>query len=456
MASPNLADSRTSSVGPSAKELVQRFQQVRRFSETIAAPLSPEDCSIQSMPDASPTRWHLAHTTWFFETFVLRPRAGYQSFHPAFEYLFNSYYNAVGQQFPRERRGQISRPGLQQTMEYRYRVDQQMTWLLREGELTADEMHVVELGLQHEQQHQELMLTDIKHALFCNPLFPAYCSGAGSRQAETTVSLAPWEWHEVEEQTVDTGFAGEGFSYDNERPRHRTHLAAHRLATRCVTVGEYAAFVDAGGYQNSQFWLAEGWARVQSNNWVAPLYWVRKGAEWQQFSLAGLGSLLENEPVSHLSYFEADAYARWAGKRLPTEAEWEWTAARQEIAGHFADPLVRDNGFVHPQAEGPWNSKVFSKQTVPLVGSGSSDAGSKRMANMFGNLWEWTSSPYTAYPGYRAPEGALGEYNGKFMCNQFVLRGGSCATPLNHIRATYRNFFPAETRWQFSGIRLAE
>ncbi len=382
------------------------------------------------MPDVSPTRWHLAHTTWFFETFLLKSTPGYQVFHEDFEYLFNSYYNTVGEQFPRHRRGQISRPGLPETLDYRRHVDQHMMELFSAGEFDG-RGHVIELGLHHEQQHQELILTDIKHVLSRNPLLPAYqtptpmASGEGGRL----------EWTSVDEQLVQAGHADATFCFDNERPRHKTYLQAHELAHRCVTNGEYLQFVNDGGYRRPELWLSLGWAQVQQERWTSPLYWLRRDDQWHEFSLAGLHALEPNLPVCHLSYFEADAYARWAGCRLPTEFEWETHAAALSMEGNFADRLTARRLPIHPRGAG---GEIPSKP-----------------AAMFGDVWEWTSSPYTAYPGYQPASGALGEYNGKFMCNQFVLRGGSCATSSDHIRPTYRNFFPPEARWQFTGFRLA-
>lgn len=405
--------------------ILERYSQVRAFTERLAAPLSPEDCAIQSMADVSPTRWHLAHTTWFFETFVLSETSGYRPFHPAFEYLFNSYYNAVGEQFPRAKRGLISRPGLEETLEYRQRVDEAMRDLLAEG-LSPDLARVVELGLHHEQQHQELILTDIKHVLSCNPTLPAY----QKQQDETSAAEAPLlDWRTFDEGLFEVGHEGKGFAYDNESPRHRVFLERFALANRLVTCGEWLAFMEDGGYQRPEFWLSLGWGVVKEQGWLAPLYWTERGDEWRQFTLSGDRAIDPNEPVCHVSYFEADAFARWSNARLPTEAEWEHAARETAIAGNFAD-----SGRFHP-----------------AIAKGEENV----LSQLFGDVWEWTASPYIAYSGYRAPAGALGEYNGKFMCNQYVLRGGSCATSRSHIRATYRNFFPPDARWQFSGVRLA-
>ena len=453
--------------------LIEQFRRVRQFSQRIAAPLSAEDCVVQSMPDVSPTLWHLAHTTWFFETFVLKDLPGYEPFHPGFEYLFNSYYNAVGQQYPRPRRGLLSRPGFSTVLEYRRSVDDAVETLLQNEELDSDAQRVLALGLHHEQQHQELMLTDIKHVLSCNPLFPAYHessstdwqwdAGDNHRSAggqngsdevwdDVSADLSMACCERFSEGIIEIGHSGSGFCYDNEQPRHRVFVEDFELAGRTVTNGEYRRFVEAGGYRQPEHWLSMGTAAVEQENWSAPLYWICQDEQWFEFTLGGLQPLNDDAPVTHVSYFEADAFARWAGYRLPTEAEWELAASARSSgarssenrsteppspqtcspAGHFADRLI--DGLVHPRADA---------------------ADGSPLQNMFGNVWEWTSSQYTPYPGYAPPTGALGEYNGKFMCNQFVLRGGSCATLSDHIRTTYRNFFPPEARWQFSGIRLA-
>ena len=413
-----------------AATLLERFTEVRRFSEDIAAPLSPEDSCIQSMPGVSPTRWHLAHTTWFFETFLLKPHGPYEVFDESFEYLFNSYYNTVGEQFPRHRRGLISRPGLQATLDYRNHVDQRVRELISQDELTKNERDILEIGLQHEQQHQELMLTDIKHVLFCNPLWPAYQTTPSVLDESKPHRLA---WQHCEQQVTSIGYEGRGFHFDNEGPKHEVLIQDHEIASRCVTNGEYLEFVEDGGYNTPTLWLSMGWGTVQSEHWCHPLYWRQENGQWFEFTLQGRRELDLNTPLSHISYFEADAFARWAGRRLPTEFEWEHQEAvsQYDAEDNFADHLLNAKQ-LHPQAE------------------------STAFGNLLGNVWEWTASPYIAYPGYQALDGALGEYNGKFMCNQFVLRGGSVATSSTHIRATYRNFFPPEARWQFSGIRLAK
>jgi ergothioneine biosynthesis protein EgtB len=408
--------------------LHDRYRAVRRFTEKLCQPLSPEDCVIQSMPDASPTRWHAAHTTWFFETFVLlRALEEYRPFHPAFSYLFNSYYNSIGQQFPRAERGLLSRPTMAEVLQYRAAVDAAMEDLFQKSpEKLLPLAAVVELGLNHEEQHQELILTDLKHLLSRNPLFPAYRESA----ARPTAPETPLRWTAYRKGLRKIGHGGAGFAFDNESPRHQVFLEPYELASRLATNREYLEFLEDGGYRRPELWLSAGWQELQRSGWKSPLYWLKQGGRWHQFTLSGLEPLAPDEPVSHLSYFEADAFARWVGCRLPTEAEWEVAAEESAVEGNFVE-----RGLLRPSAapEGP--------EDDPL--------------QLFGDLWEWTSSAYTAYPGYRPAPGALGEYNGKFMCNQFVLRGGSCATPAAHIRRTYRNFFPPEARWQFSGVRLA-
>lgn len=396
------------------------FQTVRQRSLHLAEPLSSEDCCAQSMPDASPIKWHLAHTTWFFETFVLEAwEDAFRPFHPAFRVLFNSYYNGVGAKHPRPQRGLLTRPSLDEVRAYRRDVDARMTRLLGERGADARLAGLVELGLQHEQQHQELMLTDLKHLLAQNPLFPAYASDPLGTEAPP----APMEWIACAGGLAEFGFDGRGFCFDNELPRHRAYLAPFELASRLVSNAEYREFVEVGGYRDPSLWLAEGWDKVASGELAGPLYWHRdeEGA-WHEFTLHGLLPLDPARPATHLSLYEADAYARWRGARLPTEFEWEFAARQASI----------EAGRLHPGA---------------AAGSG--------LRQMFGACWQWTSSSYAPYPGYAPAPGAIGEYNGKFMVNQYVLRGSSCATPHGHARASYRNFFPAGARWQFTGIRLA-
>jgi ergothioneine biosynthesis protein EgtB len=410
-------------------DLAGRYAAVRARTEALCEPLGPEDFGLQPMTEASPAKWHLAHTTWFFETFALKAAdPGYRSAHPEYNFLFNSYYDAVGERLPRDRRGLISRPGVAEVYRYRADIDGRVLDRLADPAFVARFGEVIELGLHHEQQHQELILTDLKYALGCNPLRPAYRDDV---PVTGHCPARPLEWVEFAEGVRAIGHDGTGFHFDNEGPRHRVFLEPFALTSRLVTVGEYREFLDDGGYERPELWLSEGWARVRAEGWAAPLYWERLGRDWGAFTLTGVRLLYPDEPVAHLSYFEADAFARWAGARLPTEAEWEVAAVESGVglAGNFLE-----SGRLHPEP---------------------ADPEARGLLQMFGDLWEWTGSAYLAYPNYRPAEGALGEYNGKFMCNQFVLRGGSCATPASHIRRTYRNFFPPEARWQFAGVRLA-
>lgn len=404
------------------------YSRVRGESETLAAPLSDADATVQSMPDASPAKWHLAHTTWFFETMVLKPNApGYRVFDEAYNFLFNSYYESVGERQPRPRRGMITRPTLDEILAYRAHVDATMEELIGRGPETAVAA-LIELGLHHEQQHQELLLTDILHLFAQNPLRPAY------REPEPLpVAAAPGEAAYVafDGGIVEIGHDGSGFAYDCEGPRHQALIRPFRLADRCVTNGEWREFVDAGGYRNPMLWLSDGWAQILAHGWSAPLYWEERDGERWTMTLRGMQPIDTDAPVAHVSYFEADAFATWAGKRLPSEAEWELAAASLSTEGNFAKGGA---GRLRP--------------APARAGPG--------LRQMFGDVWEWTRSPFTPYPGFRPAAGAVGEYNGKFMCGQYVLRGGSCATPDDHVRATYRNFFQPDKRWQFSGLRLAE
>jgi ergothioneine biosynthesis protein EgtB len=402
------------------------YRSVRLTTEALCQPLAVDDYLLQSMPEASPVKWHLAHTTWFFETFVLqRYKARYSPFHPQFGYLFNSYYQAVGERYPRPQRSLLSRPTVEEVCRYRAHVDEEMTQLLR-ATLTPDVSAIVSLGVNHEQQHQELILTDLKSAWAANPLHPVYRKAlTDSRQP------APDGWVPYTEGLAWIGHDGNGFAFDNEAPRHRVFLHGFDLAARLVTNAEYQSFIADGGYKRAELWLSDGWFVRQSQGWTAPLYWKQQDGRAFIVTLAGQRPLVPEEPVCHVSYYEADAFARWAGARLPTEAEWETAAASVPIAGHFLE-----GGRFHPAAGG-----------APL------DAGPHYQ--LHGDVWQWTASPYTGYPGYKPAAGALGEYNGKFMINQMVLRGSSCVTPRSHARSTYRNFFPPDSRWQFSGIRLA-
>jgi ergothioneine biosynthesis protein EgtB len=411
--------------------LAERYRRVRALSDALCETLEPEDCCIQSMPDASPIRWHLAHTTWFYETFVLSKLPGFRPRDDKFIYLFNSYYNAVGDQFPRANRGLLSRPTVSEVKAYRRAIDEQMQRVLSSKEVRNDERfaEIIELGLNHEQQHQELMLTDVKHAFSCNPLWPVYREGEF-----TPCSPPPFSWSNFDAGVYEIGHDGTGFHYDNEAPRHRVFVEPFQLANRLVTCGEFLEFMADASYNRPELWLSEGWANVQENRLQAPLYWTNCDGEWHEFTLAGLVPVDAERPVCHVSYFEADAFARWRGARLPTEFEWEVSSVEVPVRGNFVDTLLRTRTPVHPSSH---------------------EAAADAPAQMFGDVWEWTSSSYAPYPGYQPAPGALGEYNGKFMCNQYVLRGGSCATPSEHIRRTYRNFFPAGARWQFSGIRLA-
>ncbi len=411
------------------ESLAHRYTRLRATTEALCAPLSAEDAALQSMPDASPAKWHLAHTGWFFETFVLLPGLrGYTHFDPRYEMLFNSYYRSVGEPYPRPRRGLLSRPSLEEVLRYRRHVDAAMGELLaapHEAE-RSELLAVVELGLQHELQHQELLLTDVKHLLHQNPLRPAYrASGRASAIASAAARLdfVPWPGG-----FAGIGHAGPGFAFDNEGPRHRRWLEPFALATRLVTNGEWMAFMADRGYERPELWLSDGFEAVTAGGWRAPLYWERDGQGFSHFTLDGLQPVRAEEPVCHVSAYEADAFARWAGARLPGEDEWEVMAADRPVEGNFVESA---------------RLRPATAREMPLP------------AQLFGDVWEWTRSAYAAYPGYTPPPGALGEYNGKFMCNQLVLRGGSCATPRSHVRASYRNFFPPGARWQFSGVRLA-
>jgi ergothioneine biosynthesis protein EgtB len=422
------------------ERLRERFHQIRKFTNALCAGLEPEDCVVQSMPDVSPTKWHLAHTTWFFETFILKKFVpAYRPEIPEYAYLFNSYYNAAGDMHRRDLRGLISRPTLSQAQRYRASIDSHVDDLLSNPDesLLAEVEPILVLGIHHEQQHQELLITDIKHVFAQNPLYPVFREPkTGGRSSATPGSQSsPLQFIDFEEGIVEIGHDGDGFAYDNEGPRHKALVPAFSLATRPVTNGEYIAFIEDNGYSRPEFWLSLGWMTVNEQSWNAPLYWTKRDGAWWNFTLSGLRRVDQSEPVTHVSYFEADAYANWAGARLPTEFEWERAAVDRPIEGNFVETEL-----FHP---------------VAVVSAVSADKAGKGLYQMFGDVWEWTRSAYSPYPGYRAAPGALGEYNGKFMCNQYVLRGGSCATSRIHIRRTYRNFFQPEKRWQFTGIRLA-
>jgi ergothioneine biosynthesis protein EgtB len=404
-----------------ATELSERYARVRGCSIALTAGLSAEDMQIQSMPDASPGKWNLAHTTWFFEQFVLGQDSRYRPYNADWHYLFNSYYQSVGPMHARPQRGLLSRPALADVLAYRRYVDDALQELLT-GDVPAVLLATVELGLHHEQQHQELLLTDIQHALSCNPLKPAYSTAI---EAPSTTSV-PMTFIPGREGLVHIGHAGDGFAFDNEGPRHRVWLEPHALANRPVSNAEYASFIHDGGYREPTLWLSEGWAMVQRDQWQRPMYWQDDLAS--AFTLHGVRPLDPHAPACHLSYYEADAFARWAGARLPTEAEWEHAAEHVPIEGNLLDRAPR----------------------LPRAASGDG------MLHMYGDVWEWTSSAYSSYPGFKTLPGALGEYNGKFMSGQMVLRGGSLATPRDHIRSSYRNFFPPDARWQFMGLRLAQ
>jgi len=402
--------------------LLSRFEAVREATAMLAQPLSDEDCCAQSMTCASPVKWHLAHTTWFFETFVLeRFEPNFQPFHPAFRMLFNSYYNGIGDQYPRAQRGLITRPSLDEVEDYRSNVNARVTALIliaaAPGAMADPELErLIELGMQHEQQHQELILTDLQHLLWHNPLRPAYRTS----EPPEPPAASPQQWLAFDDGVTQVGSTGQGFCFDNELPRHRQYVEPFSLASRLVTNGEYLAFIEAGGYRDASLWLSEGWAWLQAGLRPIehPLYWEQRDGRWHEFTLHGLQPLAPQRTALHLSYFEADAYARWAQARLPTEAEWEHAAALDDAA----PPLPAD---------------------------------APRLRQLFDTGWQWTSSSYAPYPGFTAPVGAIGEYNGKFMVNQYVLRGGSCVTPPEHTRLSYRNFFPSNARWQYTAIRLA-
>ena len=424
-----LAVRRRPETQPQARdERSRRYVAIRQAGCELIAPLSAEDCALQSMPDASPAKWHLAHTTWFFETFVLAPQLPrYRLFAPEYRVLFNSYYHAVGERHPRPERGMLSRPTLDEVLAYRRHVDEALVSLLEGRAVSAQASELIELGLNHEQQHQELILTDLKHLFSRNPLRPAY----QKPWPLTPVKARERGWIDCAAGQYEVGHAGEGFSFDNEAPRHRVWLDAFRIATHPVTHGDFIDFIEDGGYRRPELWLSAGWDAVNARGWQAPQYWEQRDGAWHTFTLHGMAPVDPHTPVCHVSFYEAEAFARWANERLPTEFEWELAARDAPREGNFLE-----SGALHP----------LPLRKAPARGV---------PAQLFGDVWEWTRSDYGPYPGYRPAAGAVGEYNGKFMSGQYVLRGGSCATPESHIRATYRNFFPPEARWQFSGLRLA-
>ena len=419
---------KTTASDQNARQLLRRFEIVRRDSLALVNGLSDADTTVQSMPDASPAKWHLAHTTWFFEAVILSKHLpGYEAFDPAFAYLFNSYYEALGPRHARPRRGLLTRPTLDRVRSYRDHVDRGMAKLLSDGTISTELLQSIALGVNHEQQHQELLLTDLLHLFSQNPLNPEY-------RAPVPLSMASGlpndsQWISFDGGLYQTGHEGDDFSFDCEGPRHEVVVPPFELATKPVTIGEWITFMEDGGYTNPMHWLSDGWATVQQENWQAPLYWEKHDDHWWAMTLRGFQPVNLAAPISHISYFEADAYARWAGHRLPTEFEWEMAAETVPVQGHFAD-----RGLFRP---------------LPATNT------RQGLSQMFGDVWEWTSSPYMAYPGFKPAGGIAAEYNGKFMSGQIVLRGGSCVTPANHIRATYRNFFYPHQRWQFSGLRLA-
>ncbi|WP_226577964.1 ergothioneine biosynthesis protein EgtB [Halobacillus litoralis] len=408
------------------KSVVQEYRDVRYYSEKLVQTLEVEDFVVQAAAHVSPTKWHLAHTTWFFEKFILEVYVpDYKYFNEEFLFLFNSYYETVGEFHPQQKRGLITRPTVRETMAYREHVDQEMKELLSEKEGDATITSLVEIGLQHEQQHQELILMDIKYNFSFNPLYPSLKEKVDPLLKEAP----PLSFEEYEEGVVEVGHDGGGFAFDNEGPRHKTYLHSYKLANRPVTNGEFIQFIESGGYEEAAYWLSDGWSKVKEEQWKHPEYWQEKDGQWFYFTLSGLKEIDLDAPVVHVSFYEADAYARWAGKRLPTEQEWEHAMENLLLDGHF----MEDESF-QPHAG-------YTGQS---------------MEKAYGDVWEWTQSPYVPYPGNKPLEGALGEYNAKFMANQIVLKGGSCVTPRSHIRSTYRNFFHPHMRWQFSGFRLAE
>jgi ergothioneine biosynthesis protein EgtB len=457
---------RTAETIAAATSLSSRYKAARLATQQLCRPLSPEDMMVQSCAEASPVKWHLAHTSWFFETFVLREFvAGYQPFHPEFRWLFNSYYNSLGDMPEKRLRASFSRPPLEEILAYRSHVDAAMLGLTQYP-LEDEAARRIALGLEHEQQHQELIATDIKHALFTNPLHPAYLEETVPGRLDAIAP--PLEWVDFPPGLAEVGLtldsaSTDAFAFDNETPRHPVYLAPYRLATRLVTCAEFLAFIEQNGYSRPELWLSEGWMTMRAEGWQAPLYWQHDNATnsgWSIYTMRGFRPLddLSETPICHLSFFEADAYARWAGHRLPTEFEWEHAAGQLGVLRKEVDsqPAL----LTHPKLEAAKKPGVLPAVMANLLETGNLHPTPARglpgLQQIFGDVWEWTASGYTGYPGYKPLPGALGEYNGKFMSSQMVLRGGSCVTPATHIRATYRNFFSPGTRWQFSGLRLAQ
>jgi ergothioneine biosynthesis protein EgtB len=405
--------------------LAARYRRIRSHTMSLIEPLTEEDCCVQSQACCSPVKWHLGHTTWFFERFILVNALGSRPYDDRFEYLFNSYYNALGERQPRASRGHLTRPGLGEIIAYRDAVDERVVAAIEANRIGVDDLAALALGLNHEQQHQELLLTDLKHLFSCNPLAPAYCAEPRATDGDASLRWMPFEGGV---RTIGTTFGNDPSVFDNECPAHRVFLEPFELADRLVTNAEFQAFIDDGGYENPEHWLDLGWSFVRSRGWTRPMYWFDRDGVPMEFTLYGTGPLVPDEPICHISFFEADAYARWAGARLPTEFELE------SVWEHGEACAMLDDRRYHP---------------APACRAGTG------LRQLIGSAWEWTSSSYGPYPGFAAPHGAIGEYNGKFMCNQYVLRGGSCATPRDHIRGTYRNFFEPEARWQFSSVRLA-
>jgi ergothioneine biosynthesis protein EgtB len=413
--------------------VIATFEKIRGFTEKLCKPLMTEDYVIQSMPDVSPPKWHLAHTTWFFENFILSKWIqNYQPVCPDYFFLFNSYYKTVGEHFTRSQRGLLSRPSVEEIYQYRKIINERICQLLAQCSERAKKelVPLMTLGIHHEQQHQELLLTDILHIFWINPLKPSYLKNSQKEHLE--ISISPHSFLSLSGGLLEMGHPGDSFSFDNELPRHRVFLDEFQIGNRLVTQGEYLEFMEAGGYQKPELWLSDGWICVEKYQWRAPLYWEKIGTHWWQMTLFGMQRLQLSCPVSHISYYEAEAFAKWKAKRLPTEAEWETCASTYPIQGNFVE------------------QELFCPQ--PLSHRFSQNGS---IHQLYGDLWEWTASPYQPYPGFKPLPGSIGEYNGKFMCNQMILRGGSFGTSETHIRPTYRNFFPPDTRWQFTGFRLA-